>query len=155
MGFNAMHHSQIDADLVAKNASFWPDINVAEFQREYRIAGEYDAGILISRLQLGMLWANRQLARCQAEQTVATLADLYPDTTHQVGGLSPQMLHYRRAVCCYAKARLLQDYATPMRRKEAERPAMESEDTVDVWLANAQNAISDFLEKPRTRVELI
>lgn len=133
---------QIDKALVVQNAAFWPDINLSEFQAAYRLPAEYREGLLMDRLRLGMLWANRELAAFRLEQSAATLSEVPVDAGEMLGDVHPKVLQYIRAVCCHAKALLLADYATMLRKADARSDAKESPETADRWHREALDALA-------------
>jgi len=136
---------QIDKEKVVQNASFWPDINLAEFQAAYRLPGEYREGMLVDRLRLGMLWANGELASFRSGQAaagVATLAEVPVDEGEMLGDVHPKVLQYIRAVSSHAKALLLADYATMLRKGDAQSDAKEAPETADRWHREALDALA-------------
>ncbi|SHJ71972.1 head completion/stabilization protein (plasmid) [Halodesulfovibrio aestuarii] len=152
-------HTAELATVTVTNEPFWPDLSLAEFQKIYRLPREYTDELLINQLKLGMAWANKQLIDWKNEQIAAgysSLASVPEDIQGcALGGETPAVLHYKRAVSNYAKAYLLQHYATINRREAAHNEAKESTETRDTLLTNAEDAISDFLGNNRVDVELI
>ena len=144
MGFTGFS-DEIDEGTVVANAAFWPDINLAEFQEGYRLPGEYREAMLADRLRLGMLWANKELATFRGTQTaagIATLAGVPVDDGEMLGAFHPMVLQYTRAVCCHAKALLLSDYATLLRKSDAQSDAKEAPETADRWHRAALEALA-------------
>lgn len=142
MGFTGFA-DQIDIGKVVQNASFWPDLNLTDFQEAYRLPGEYREAMLVDRLRLGMLWANRELAGFRSEKAatgIATLSDV--PAPEMLGDAHPLVLQYIRAVSCHAKALLLADYATMMRKSDAKSDARESPETADRWFRSAIDAVA-------------
>jgi hypothetical protein len=137
----------IDPSIIVANADFWPDINLAQFQSGYRLPGEYRQEVLQTRLQLAMIWANGQLGDWKIEQEALGFVDLDAVTGNESADLGAEKrlnLLYVRAVSCHAKAILLADYQTMMRKSDAQNDAKESEDTADRWHHMATNAINDI-----------
>lgn len=141
-----------------ENAPFWPNINLFDFQAVYRLPTEYRKGLLIERLKLAMVWANRQLSEWQSEQEAlgVNLLDNVPVNENEIlGSDHPLVLFYIRTVSCRAKAELLSDYATMLRKSDAQNDALESGDTADKWYQFANNALNDLMGKPKIHAELL
>ncbi len=137
----------IDPATSVENADFWPDINLAAFQSEYRLPGEYRQEMLENRLRLAMIWANGQLHDWMLKQRALGSADLdsvIDDSSLNLGSEKNLTILYVRAVSCRAKAFLLADFQTMMRRTDTKKDVMESEDTSDKWFWMAANAINDI-----------
>ena len=154
MSFTAFS-DQVDPEKNIQNSPFWPDLNLSQFQANYRLPVEYRESMLEDRLKLAMVWANNQLFGWKAEQEAAGVASLGEKQVADapVWG-SPLVLLYIRAVSCHAKALLLEDYATVMRKSDAVSDAKESEDTTDKWHRMAVDALNDLQSKPRIHAEL-
>ncbi len=148
----------IDPAKTVKNAPFWPDLDLSQFQAVYRLPAEYRVELLEERLKLAMVWANGQLSawRMEKETTgAATLAEVPVDANDMLGTDHPLALLYTRAVSCHAKALLLPDYATMMRKSDAQNDAKESEDTADKWYQFAADALNALQGKPKIHAELL
>lgn len=147
----------IDATTVVKNASFWPEINLAAFQEGYRLPAEFREKMLIDRIKLAIVWANGELAVWKAEKVAAGAATLeavpVDDVPAEWG--SPLVLLYTRAVSCHAKALLLGDYATMLRKSDAQSDALESEETAGRWYRLASDAVNEIQGKTRIHAELL
>lgn len=154
-GFTGFADS-IPAGTTVANAEFFPDIDLAKFQQEYRLPGEYRQEMLTSRMQLAMLWANSELAEWAVSQQAAGHASLAAvPGGDAIGGVSPLEIHYTRAVSCKAKAYLLQDYKTMMRKTDAASDAKEADDTEAKWHQFARNAINTMQGKMSTHAEAL
>jgi hypothetical protein len=149
----------IPADATVANEDFFPSVNVAGFQAEYRLPGEYRQEMLENRLRLAMIWANGQLNGWRLAQLALGHADLdavaAADPGMDLGGANKLELLYLRAVSCRAKAMLLADYQTMMRKTDAQSDSKESEDVADRWYQMAAGAINEITGNPRIRVEAL
>jgi hypothetical protein len=149
---------QVDPAKTIENTPFWPDMNLAKFQGNYRLPAEYREEMLKDRLKLAMVWSNSQLDAWRIEQQAAGAPslDLVPvDENHRLGTDHPLVLLYTRAVSCHAKALLLADYATMMRKSDAVSDAKESEDIADQWHGFAADAINAIQGKTKIHAELL
>jgi hypothetical protein len=66
------------------------------------------------------------------------------DESSNLGTVKRLNILYVRAVSCHAKALLLSDYQTMMRKSDAQNDAKESEDTADKWHQMAISAINSI-----------
>ncbi len=141
---------------MVQNAPFFPDLDLAIFQQNYRLPGEYREKMLSDRLQLAMLWADAELAEWKTSQealgyeSLATVPGGDP-----IGGKPPLVLHYTRAVSCKAKAFLLNDYKTMLRKSDAQSDAKESDETEAKWHQYASEAINNLQGKLSILVEAL
>ncbi|VVS91061.1 head completion/stabilization protein [Desulfoluna spongiiphila] len=157
MSFTAFADELPKGTMVENNA-FWPDIDLAEFQEAYRLPGEYREALLADRLRLGMLWANKELAGFRArhvEAGRASLSEVPVDDGEMLGDLHPLVLQYVRAVCCHAKGLLLSDYATMLRKNDAQSDAKEAPETADRWFREALSALADMQGTMTIHVEAL
>lgn len=152
------YSDQIDPDKTVENALFWPDLNLSQFQSIYRLPAEYREVLMEERVKLAMVWANKQLAAWRVEKETAgvfSLDEVIVDDNDFLGDDHPLELLYLRAVSCHAKAILLADYPTMMRKSDAQSDAKESEDTADQWHRMAMDALNDLQGKPKIHAELL
>lgn len=142
-------------DLAIENDGFWPNLDVAEFQKGYRLPAEYLVELLTEELTTAMTEVNRDLATCKARwqnQGVTTLesADpmVLPECTFQAAT-------YKRAVYCRAKASLLPQFVTIIRRDSAENLGKESPDRPETFLAFSQQAVRSLQGRGRITAALL
>jgi hypothetical protein len=140
---------QIDPDIVITNAPFFPDLNLHEFAESYRIPAAYRETMVTDRLILSMAWANAALSyfrKTHVDAGTASLTDIVVDANEQIGDIHPLEVLYKRAVFCRAKALLLADFATVMRKNDvstrSKGEVVESEETADRWYEFAADAIA-------------
>ncbi|WP_268799058.1 head completion/stabilization protein [Pseudomonas huanghezhanensis] len=137
------------------NDGFWPDLDVAEFQKGYRLPAEYLVDLLVDGISQAMGEVNVDLARRKtAWQSVGidnvAAADpmILPERTFMA-------LSYKRAVYCRAKAYLLSQFATVIRRDSAENLAKEAPQTHEQFLSFSQQAVRLIQGRSRVTAELI
>lgn len=142
-------------ELAIENDGFWPSLDVAEFQKGYRLPAEYLVELLTAELTTAMTEVNRDLATCKARwqnQGVTTLesADpmVLPERTFQAAT-------YKRAVYCRAKASLLPQFVTIVRRDSAENLGKESPDRPETFLAFSQQAVRSLQGRGRITAALL
>jgi len=149
---------QIDSAKIIENAPFWPDLNLSKFQAVYRLPAEYRQELLEERLKLGMVWANRELAswrKAKQDSGASSLKEVPVDENDCPASDHPLVLFYTRAVSCHAKALLLADYATMMRKSDAQSDSKESEDIADQWHRFAADALNDLQDRSKIHAELL
>jgi len=142
-------------ELAIENDGFWPSLDVAEFQKGYRLPAEYLVELLTAELTTAMTEVNSDLATCKSRwqnQGVTTLesADLMvlPERTFQAAT-------YKRAVYCRAKASLLPQFVTIIRRDSAENLGKESPDRPETFLAFSQQAVRSLQGRGRITAALL
>jgi hypothetical protein len=145
---------EITADEIVENEEFWPDINLLEFQEQYRLPAQYRKEMLVDRIRLAMLWANKTLAEWKAGNA-GDAVSLLDVPSKMLGSEHALKLQYVRAVCCEAKAILLSDYKTMMRKSDAVSDAKEERETADQFHQYASDAINDFMGNSRIFCELL
>lgn len=147
---------QIDSEAVVGNTSFYPGINLSLFQQTYRLPGEYREEMLIDRVKLAIVWANSELSDWKAAKVaegVVNIGMLLPDDIPTWG--NPYVLLYTRAVSCKAKALLLADYATMLRKSDAQSDAMEADEIAGRWHRMASDAINQIQGKTNIHAEAL
>lgn len=151
MSFNALPNQYSDLTLDA--VGFWPELSVAEFQRLYRLPGEYAAELLLDHLALARTWAAGQLGSWRVEQAEAGYQHLTDVPLNDIPGEAVRV--WKRAVFSHAKALLLPQFATMDRREAAKNEAKEGQESADTFFAQANNAIADLLGQTRIMVGLV
>ena len=151
MSFNALPDDYSNLKLEA--SGFWPELEVAELQKIYRLPAEYTGELLVNHLRLARSWAVRLLAAWAAGKQAegfAAIADV------PFAGLPGEALNiFKEAVFCQAKALMLAQFATVDRREAAKNEAKEAPESADVFFARANNAIADLLGGGRIKVALV
>ncbi|MEB0090062.1 head completion/stabilization protein [Pseudomonas sp. CCI4.2] len=153
MSFSGRPTTLIDQPIA--NDGFWPDLDVAEFQRGYRLPAEYLVELLVDGITLAMGEINLDLCRRQLRwqalgiDTLAT-ADLVLLPRREL-----MVLSYKRAVYCRAKSYLLAQFVTVVRRESAENLAKEAPDTAAAFLAFSQQAVRLIQGRSRITAELL
>lgn len=142
-------------DTTISNDGFFPDLNLGDFQRVYRIPAEYAQELVEQKVRLAISDCNLQLLVQKADwiaQGVLKLADI----DEAIGGIPVLVDQYKSAVFMRAKGLLLMEFPTINRREQAENEAKESEDNFQYYLAQSGRAIRRFLGVPENvSVELL
>ena len=94
------------AELAIVNDGFWPDLSVAEFQKAYRLPGEYLVEMLAADLRMAMGDVNNDLAECQDRCMAAGAATLADVPAKFLRKCADPAATYARAVYFRAKASL-------------------------------------------------
>lgn len=142
-------------ELAIENDGFWPNLDVAELQKGYRLPGEYLVDLLAAEVTTAMTEVNSDLATCKARwqnQGVTSLesADpmVQPERTFQAAT-------YKRAVYCRAKATLLTQFVTIIRRDSAENLGKELPERPETFLAFSQQAVRSLQGRGRITAALL
>ncbi|MGO4366654.1 head completion/stabilization protein [Pseudomonas sp. PAB10] len=138
-----------------ENDGFWPNLSVAEFQKGYRLPAEYLVDMLVTDLTTAMVEVNRDLAKCKGKwQAVGIIsvesADpmVLPERTFHVAT-------YKRAVYCRAKASLLPQFASVVRRESAENLGKEEPERKETFLEFSQQAVRSLQGRGRITAVLL
>ena len=142
-------------DQTIENNGFWPNLSLAEYQKAYRLPGEYLSDTLVTHLNIAMAEVNQDLAKLMASWrdlgiTEVATADslLLPERTFKVE-------LYKRAVYCRAKATALTDFATVTRREVAENTGKEAPERAETYLAFSQAAVRALQGRSRITASLV
>lgn len=137
------------------NDGWFPDVDPAQARDALRLDGTVTPVRLRAALVAAIAGLNDELrdyAAAQRAQGVAKLADV---PSHKIDGESTQLMQYRRAVHCIAKADLIERYRDFDTTGQGDKRAAELEESVCDLRRNARWAVSDLLGLRRTVVELI
>ncbi|AVD81243.1 head protein [Pseudomonas sp. SWI6] len=138
-----------------ENNGFWPDLSMAEYQKAYRLPGEYLSEVLVTQLELAMGEVNQDLRKLKLSWQDIGIK--------QVATADPLLLEeraykvklYKRAVYCRAKATALTDFATVTRREVAENTGKEAPERADTYLAFSQQAVRALQGRSRITAVLL
>lgn len=152
MSFSGRPTILIDQPIV--NDGFWPDLDVAEFQRGYRLPAEYLVELLVDGISLAMGEVNVDLARRKAEWQAAGIDNVERADPMIQPERAFMAASYKRAVYCRAKAYLLGQFATVNRCDSAENHAKEAPQTAEAFLSFSQQAVRLIQGRGRITAEL-
>ncbi len=130
------------------NDGFWIDASMQDLITKYRIPAEYDNDTIKWGLSLAVIRINEKLER--VKQVILAMPysdfDAYLNAhSHPVVGSELLQVHYEAAIYSYAKALLLQQFATMNRREIAENQAKESAQTEQYWLDESEKSVAAIL----------
>jgi hypothetical protein len=141
--------------VIISNSAFWPDIDLAEFQRDYRLPHEYLEPSVIEHTVLAISAINKQLAVQMAiwmGEGALTLNDVDQE---EIGGERILIAHYKSAVMNRAKAEMLLHFATVLRKSEAENIAKGGHDTYLKLMAKSTFSVRYLIGSSRVSAELL
>lgn len=138
-----------------ENQPFWPDVDIAQFCRDYRVPSELETGTIKAHLSHAMMEINISLIDYRQQKIDEGYDRLEDVPAETIADESRLLMLYRRAVSCRCKAIICRDYPTIDRREPAENQAKSSEDTETSNLCNADKAIRAFLELSDITVDLL
>lgn len=124
-------------NTVIANNGFFPELNLGEFQRVYRVPAEYETELVIECIENARDTTNfilhiDQLVWQKKGATVLSEVEL-------IRPINLTAL-YEKAVFCLAKSELLKQFATIIRKAAAENLAKESEETRNYWVSLSRKA---------------
>lgn len=132
-------------EAILENDGFFPDVNLGDFQRLYRVPVEYKRELVEHHLRLAIIDCNSALTARKAEWVGAGATRLDEVAGVTIGGQHELVIHYYRAVFCRAMGLLVQAFMTLNRRAEAENLAKESLDTNQDYFAQSKHAVRRLL----------
>lgn len=135
--FSGMPIEYQDEPLI--NNGFWPDLNLAEFQRSRTIPADVDAGTVGDALLAATGEVNSQLVSVQDRHLENGFAAAQDVPGARMGGQNQLCAQYKKAVYARAKADLLGEFASVGRRES--HPGQESEETRNGLLTESSIAI--------------
>lgn len=138
-----------------ENNGFWPDLSLAEYQKAYRLPGEYLSEVLITQLVLAMGDVNADLARLMTSWQSLGITEVATADPLLLQERAYKVTLYKRAVYCRAKATALTDFATVTRREVAENTGKEAPERADTFLAFSQSAVRALQGRSRITAALL
>jgi len=142
-------------ELAIENDGFWPNLDVAEFQKGYRLPAEYLVELLTAELTTAMTDVNADLAKLKARWQGLGVSNVESADTTVLPERTFQAATYKRAVYCRAKASLLTQFATIIRRESAENLGKELPDRPETFLAFSQQAVRSLQGRGRITAALL
>ena len=134
---------------------FWPSIDLDALRATLRI----DASVTPARLETACITAaislNRELKDWRIEQQTAGYNELAEVPAEQVQQVSVRVHLYRRAIEAATGAEVCERYRAYDSTNSGNKNAEELTPTVDDYRRDLRWAVRDFLDLPRTTVELI
>lgn len=153
MSFSGKPSTVVDQTI--ENTGFWPDLSVAEFQKAYRLPGEYLVELLVTQLNMAMYAVNTDLQRLMTSWRSLGITNVATADTLLLPERSHQVELYKRAVYCRAKGALLTDFATITRRESAENTGKEAPERGEKYLEFSQQAVRALQGRSRITAVLL
>lgn len=138
-----------------ENDGFWPDLSVSEFQKGYRLPAEHLVEMLVINLTTAMTEVNRDLAKLKARWQDAGVSRVESADTTVLPERTFQAATYKRAVYCRAKASLLPEFASVVRRESAENLGKEAPERKESFLEFSQQAVRSLQGRGRITAALL
>lgn len=138
-----------------ENNGFWPDLSLAEYQKAYRLPGEYLSDVLVTQLELAMGEVNQDLRKLMLSWQDIGITEVATADPRLLEERAYKVKLYKRAVYCRAKATALTDYATVTRREVAENTGKEAPERADTFLAFSQQAVRALQGRSRITAVLL
>ena len=138
-----------------ENDGFWPNLSLAEFQKGYRLPAEYLVDMLATDLTTAMVEVNADLAKLKAQWSVAGVSSVESADPMVLPERTFQAATYKRAVYCRAKASLLPQFASVVRRESAENLGKEEPERKETFLEFSQQAVRSLQGRGRITAALL
>ncbi|WP_060494820.1 head completion/stabilization protein [Pseudomonas sp. GTC 16482] len=138
-----------------ENNGFWPDLSLAEYQKAYRLPGEYLSETLVTHLTVAMAEVNEDLAKLMTSWQGLGIAEVATADSQLLPERTFKVELYKRAVYCRAKATALTDFATVTRREVAENTGKEAPERAETYLAFSQAAVRALQGRSRITAVLL
>lgn len=142
-------------DQTIENNGFWPDLSLAEYQKAYRLPGEYLSEVLVTQLELAMGEVNTDLKSLMVSWRSLGITEIATADPVLLEERAYKVKLYKRAVYCRAKATALTDFATVTRREVAENTGKEAPERADTYLAFSQQAVRALQGRSRITAALL
>lgn len=142
-------------DQIIENNGFWPNLSLAEYQKAYRLPGEYLSEVLVTQLELAMAEVNQDLSKLATSWQSLGITEVATADPLLLEERAFKVKLYKRAVYCRAKATALTDFATITRREVAENTGKEAPERVDTFLAFSQQAVRALQGRSRITAALL
>lgn len=144
-----------EAIEVIPNTSFWPDVDLAIFQKVMRTDGTVTPERLKQIVLTAIAEVNAELYSWREQQEVRGFNGLQdvPGTT--LGGRPVREHHYLNAVWCWARAMISERYSDYTATGSGTKRGSELERASDDFWRDARWAISRVQDLPHCVVELI
>lgn len=140
-------------DTITNGVAFWPDLNLAEFQKSRTLPADLPPEIAGVAVLAAIAEVNDTLGDVVTYWTGKGNARAKDVPGATLGDENQLTAQYKKAVYARAKADLLGEFATIGRRES--HPGQESTDTRANLLAEAANVMRNMLRLPRVGVHLI
>jgi hypothetical protein len=138
-----------------ENDGFWPNLSVAEFQKGYRLPAEFLVDMLVADLTTAMIEVNRDLAKRKSQWQSAGITSVESADPMVLQERTFHAATYKRAVYCRAKASLLSQFASVVRRESAENLGKEEPERKETFLEFSQQAVRSLQGRGRITAALL
>jgi hypothetical protein len=140
-------------EIIVKNDGFWPDINIADFQKSRSITAAISADLIRDALLTAISEVNISLERFKTKHIAKGIYAVNGINGISSDGINSVMALYKKAIYSRAKADLIGEFVAISNVKQkidANQNEMESK-----LLAEGTRAIRAILGYRRSSVELI
>ncbi|MFJ5422264.1 head completion/stabilization protein [Pectobacterium parvum] len=152
LGFSGKQIDYQDEPIV-NGVEFWPDLNLAEFQRSRTIPPDLPASTATQALLAAVAEVNDSLGDVVIYWRARGHEQAIDVPGARAGNENQLTAQYKKAIYARAKADLLGEFASIGRRET--HPGQESAETRDILLAEAAFVLRNMQRYPRVGVHLI
>lgn len=153
MSFSGKTTTFVDRQI--ENDGFWPNLSLAEFQKEYRLPAEYLVELLGADMTMAMIEVNNDLAKCKARWQAFGINNIETADSTLLPERAFKAKLYKRAVYCRTKGNSLPQFATVTRRESAENTGKEAPERRETFLEFSQQAVRALQGRGRITAVLL
>jgi hypothetical protein len=143
------------ADNFVAADDWWPSISIAAFRSEYRIDPSATDERCRAAIRAAMVSALIDLDAWQVDQIAQGYTGLETVPGRMLDGVSVRVILWQRAVCCFAKADLIESHRDSDATGAGERSNAYVDDTILQLRRDASHAIRDIRNRTRLFAELV
>lgn len=134
---------------------FWPELAIAEFQRDYKINADFDENTVTLNVKHAAFSVINELKK--EEQLFKEAGFNHLEEVPQGSILNELELcaFFKHAVFSMAKAKIYPQVASSSRKETSENLAQYQTETTDYWQAESRRALSAIKRQPYITVELL
>ena len=155
MVFAATNNPNDTSNQTVKNLAFYPDINIADFKKAYRVSDTITDQRTIEAIKNALINVNDQLANWQADQALAGISSLSNVPSDNYGNITKHQQCYYTAVYATAKSYLIDEYRDTDTTNSGNAKTQDMDESADIYLAMAKSSIRKLLGIAKSTIELI
>ncbi len=159
LGFSGKSLDYQDEAIIQGEGSFWPDLNLGEFQLQRKVPPQLQGDTAIQALLTAVADINRRLAGFEAAKRAEGFTSAIGLPGAKAGNENQTTAQYKKAVYALAKADLIGEVTSVSRTGKATAPEGASSDVAESFtrsalLTEASQAVRAILGLSRVTVSL-
>lgn len=159
LGFSGKSLDYQDVAVTQEPGSFWPDLNLGEFQLQRKVPPQLQGDTAIQALLTAVADINRRLTGFETDKRAAGFTSASELPGARAGNENQTTAQYKKAVYALAKADLISEVTSVSRTGKASAPEGTSSDVAESFtrsglLTEASQAVRAILGLGRATVSL-